>query len=257
MKILCIGDIVGTAGVSALGKALPLLKGKYSPDIIIANGENAGDSISITAKNAEALFGMGVDVITGGNHSLRCKDMEEVYESRFGAIRPANMHSSAPGEGVYVYEKGKYRVAVVNLIGNVFLDLAFESPFLCIDRILRENDCKNVVVDFHAEATSEKIAMGKYLNGRASLVYGTHTHVPTADEEILSEGTAYITDIGMTGPSDSVIGIRYDTSVQFLISHIHNKMEVASGECKIQGIVAETDDATGKAVSIERFDIRV
>lgn len=256
MKIICLGDVVGTAGVRAVAKTIPKLREQYSPDIIIANGENAGDVASITAANASSLFASGVDVITGGNHSLRSYDMEPLYESETGVIRPANFHSSAPGSGVYVFEKGKYRLAVINLIGNVFIDLAFESPFLCADRILAELDCKNVVVDFHAEATAEKIALGRYLDGRVSLLFGTHTHVPTADEEILGKGTAFITDIGMSGPMDSVLGIKPENSTRFMISRLHNKMEVAPGPCKVQGIFCETDDCTGKAIKIERFEFK-
>lgn len=256
MRILCIGDVVGSIGVGAFGRKIPELRQKYNPDIVIVNGENAGDGRSITASNCGGLFMLGADVITGGNHSLRSRDMEEIYDREDGALRPANLHPNAPGSGVYVYECGKHRCAVINLIGDVFLELAFESPFLAADKILKKLDCKTVVVDIHGEATSEKIALGKYLDGRASLVFGTHTHVPTADEEILPGGTAYITDLGMCGPIDSVLGIKTELSTNFMITHLRAGMEIAKGPCKVQGIFAETDDSTGKALSIERFDLR-
>ena len=150
MRILCIGDIVGSIGVAAFGKKMPELRQKYSPDIIIVNGENAGDGCSITAPNCGALFMFGADVITGGNHSLYSRDMTEIYEREDGALRPANLHPNAPGSGIFVYERGKYRCAVVSLIGDVFLDLAFESPFLAADKILKKLDCKTVVFDIHA-----------------------------------------------------------------------------------------------------------
>lgn len=256
MRILCIGDVVGSSGVAAFGKKMPELRQKYSPDIVIVNGENAGDGSSITAANCGALFMFGADVITGGNHSLYSRDMTEIYEREDGALRPANLHPNAPGSGVFIYERGRYRCAVVNLIGDVFLDLAFENPFLAADKILKKTDCKTVVLDIHGEATSEKIALGKYLDGRCSLVFGTHTHVPTADEEILPGGTAYITDIGMCGPIDSVLGVKTEISTNFMITHLRTGMEIAKGPCKVQGIFAETDDASGKALSIERFDLR-
>lgn len=256
MRILCIGDVVGSAGVSAFGRKMPELRQKYDPDVVIVNGENAGDGSSITAANCGALFMLGADVITGGNHSLYSRDMVEIYEREDGALRPANLHPNAPGNGVFIYERGKYRCAVISLIGDVFLDLAFEGPFLAADKILKKLDCKTVVVDIHGEATSEKIALGKYLDGRVSAVFGTHTHVPTADEEILPNGTAYITDIGMCGPIDSVLGVKTEISTNFMITHLRSGMEIAKGPCKVQGIFIETDDATGRAVSIERFDFR-
>ena len=256
MRIVAIGDVVGTIGTEALRRHMPAIKKRYSPDIIIVNGENAGENSSITARNCDALFAMGADVITGGNHSLYNRDMTEIYERGYGALRPANLHPNAPGSGVYIYERGKYRCAVISLIGNVFLDLAYESPFIAAEKIIKDLGVKNVVIDIHAEATSEKIALGRYVEGKASLVFGTHTHVPTADECILPGGTAYITDIGMCGPIDSVLGVVTKCSTDFMITHLRGKgMEIAKGPCKIQGIFTETDDSTGKALSIERFEI--
>ncbi|MGN0628195.1 MAG: YmdB family metallophosphoesterase [Oscillospiraceae bacterium] len=256
MRILCIGDVVGGIGVEALAKKMPEIRSRYSPDMIIVNGENAGENSGICEKNANALFALGADVITGGNHSLQNRDMTDLYERECGVIRPANLHPNAPGSGVYVYERGKNRCAVINLIGNVFLDLAFESPFLCLDRLLKDIDCKNIVVDIHGEATSEKIALGRYADGKVSAVFGTHTHVPTADECILPEGTAFITDAGMCGPIDSVLGVKTEVSTNFMITHLRTGMQIAGGPCKVQGIFVETENSTGRAVSIERFDLR-
>lgn len=256
MRILCFGDIVGNIGVTALCKKLPELKKRYQPDLVIANGENAGDSITINAHNAESLLYAGVDVLTGGNHSLRSRDMNDLYERKCGVLRPENLHPDAPGTGIFRFDGGKYSATVVNLIGHAFLDMAFESPFLAADKILKKAGKEPVIVDFHAEATSEKIALGKYLDGRVSLVFGTHTHVPTADEEILPGGTAYITDIGMCGPVDSVLGAKTESSLHFLITHLRSGIEIAKGSCKVQGIFVELDDKTGKALSIERFDLR-
>ena len=156
MRILALGDVVGSIGTDALRRHMPALKKRYNPDIIIVNGENACENSSITAKNCNALFAMGADVITGGNHSLYNRDMTDIYEREIGALRPANLHPNAPGSGVYVYERGKYRCAVISLIGNVFLDLAYENPFTAADKIIKELGIKHVVIDIHAEATSEK-----------------------------------------------------------------------------------------------------
>lgn len=253
MHIICLGDVVGNLGVNAVKKAISTIKNTYTPDIIIVNGENAGNQCSITAENAQNLLNCGCDIITGGNHSLRSSDMQNIYDSDFGVIRPANLHRNAPGVGTYLFEKGKNRAFVINLIGNAFLDMASENPFECADRLLKENDCKNIIIDFHAESSAEKIAFGKYLDGRVSLVFGTHTHVPTADECILKNGTAYITDIGMSGPSDSVIGVDDESSINFMITHLKGHLKIATGDCKVQGIYVETDDSTGKALKIERF----
>ena len=249
MRILCIGDVVGSAGVTAFGKKMPEFRQKYSPDIVIVNGENAGDGGSITAANCGALFMLGADVITGGNHSLYSRDMAEIYEREDGALRPANLHPNAPGSGVFVYERGKYRCAVVSLIGDVFLDLAFESPFLAADRILKETDCKNIVVDIHGEATSEKIALGKYLDGRVSVVFGTHTHVQTNDNQILPNGTGYITDLGMTGPYYSVLGVNPECVIEKLKTAMPVRFVNDDGPCVLEGCLFEIDNKTGKTIS--------
>ncbi|HPD88081.1 MAG TPA: TIGR00282 family metallophosphoesterase [Oscillospiraceae bacterium] len=256
MRILCFGDVTGKNGCDALRKAMPVLKEQYRPDMTVVNGENSSDNGGITTRTCEDIFSMGADVITNGNHAFQNRDMRDLYEKTdSGVLRPANYHGSAPGTGVYLFEKGKFQAAVVNLMGAVFLD-PFESPFLCADRLLGEIDCKTVIVDFHAEATSEKIALAKYLEGRISLLYGTHTHVPTADETILPKGTAFISDIGMCGPIDSVIGVKTEVSTNFMITHLRDRFEIAEGPSKVQGIFVTTDDKTGKALSIERFDFR-
>jgi len=256
MHILALGDVVGDAGCKYVRAQLPRLKDRFKPDITVVNGENSCENGGINEDSAAYLFDCGADVITTGNHTFQNHGIAGLLERDIGLIRPANLHPDAPGCGVYVFERGKYRVAVVNLIGAVFLDLAFENPFLCADRLLKDIDCKTVIIDFHAEATSEKIALAKWVDGRASLVYGTHTHVPTADECILPGGTGFITDVGMCGPLDSVLGVDTEAATHFMITHLRRgKLVHAAGPCKIQGIYAETDDASGRCTHIERIEI--
>lgn len=254
MRILAIGDVVGVSGSEYVKATLPKLKQKYTPDITVINGENSNEYGGINEKSAAALFSYGADVITTGNHTFRLGDTTELLERGVGLLRPANLHPDAPGGGVYIFEQGKNRVAVINLLGAVFLDLAFENPFLCADRLLKDIDCKNIIVDFHAEATSEKIALAKYLSGRVSLLFGTHTHVPTADEQIIDGATGFISDIGMCGPIDSVLGVNTADATRFMITHLRKpKLTHAMGPCKMEGIFVTTDDKTGKCLSIERF----
>ena len=255
MRILAIGDVVGNIGVEALRRHMPAIKKRYSPDIIIVNGENAGDNSSITAKNCDALFAMGADVITGGNHSLYNRDMNEIYDRGYGALRPANLHPNAPGSGVYVYEKGKFRCAVISLIGNVFLDLAYESPFIAAEKIIKELGIKHVVIDMHGEATSEKIALGRYVEGKASLVFGTHTHVPTSDTQVLPKGTGYVTDLGMTGPKHSVLGIQPKLSIAKFRGDLTSRYQWAEGPTKLEAVLFTIDSQTGLCRRVERVDL--
>ncbi len=256
MRILALGDVVGDAGCDYVRAQLPKLKEKFMPDLTVVNGENSCENGGITTQSADYLFSCGADVITTGNHTFRNSNIEQMLARDIGLLRPANLHPDAPGCGLYIFERGKYRAAVINLIGAVFLDLAFESPFLCADRLLKEADCKTVIIDFHAEATSEKIALAKWVEGRASLVFGTHTHVPTADECILPGGTGFITDLGMCGPADSVLGVDTESATHFMITHLRRKCLLhAAGPCKLQGIFSETDDATGRCTHIERIQL--
>lgn len=255
MNVLLIGDIVRAQGCEYLREQLPALKRDYKADIVIANGENSAVGNGITPQSAKYIFDSGVDVITLGNHSLRRPEIADYLETNDCIIRPENYHPSAPGRGFTVLDKGRYQVLVANLQGVVFLDNN-ENPFDAADRIVKyaeDNGIKNVIVDFHAEASSEKRAMGFYLDGRVSAVFGTHTHVQTSDEQIMPNGTAYITDLGMTAPYYSVLGIDPEIIIKKLKTNLPVRFEVPDGPCVIEGCCVTVDEKTGKAVSIERF----
>lgn len=253
-RILFIGDIVGRPGRLALRELLPRLVGRYGPDLVIANGENAAGGFGITPEIAEEIRALHVDVITSGNHIW---DKREVYDF-LGAspwlLRPANYPQGSPGTGLGVYECASgVKVAVVNIMGRVFMDCV-ESPFAVGMELVRKarQTTPVVVVDFHAETTSEKMALGWHLDGLASAVIGTHTHVQTADERVLTGGTAFITDAGMTGPSDSVIGIRKEIILERFLTHMPMRFEVATKGVELQGVFVAIDSSSGRALRIER-----
>ena len=255
MNILLIGDIVAKQGCEYLRANLPALKRDYNADIVIANGENSATGNGITPQSAKFIFDSGVDVITLGNHSLRRPEIADYLETADCIIRPENYHKSAPGCGFTVVDKGRYQVLVANLQGIVFLDNN-ENPFDAADRILQyadDNGIKSVIIDFHAEASSEKRAMAFYVDGRASALFGTHTHVQTSDEQIMPNGTAYITDLGMTGPYYSVLGVDPDIIIQKLKTNLPVRFKNPDGPCVMEGCFVSIDESTGKAVSIERF----
>ncbi|MDD4873963.1 MAG: TIGR00282 family metallophosphoesterase [Dehalococcoidales bacterium] len=250
MLILSFGDIIGRPGRLAIEKLLPELKRQYKPNIVIANGENVAGGIGLTKLTAEDLFKAGVDVITSGNHIWAQKDIIPCLDSDMPIIRPLNYPPGLPGNGYLVI---KNKVLVVNLIGRTFIG-NFDCPFRAMDKLLSEiPQYKIVIIDFHAEATSEKMALGRYLDGRVSAVLGTHTHVGTIDLQILPQGTAYVTDIGMTGPVDSVIGDDVDAVIERFLSMIPKRLSVGKGKVSITAILTDIDDATGKAKSIERI----
>lgn len=253
MRILIIGDIVGRTGRLAIRELLPEIQGKYRVDLIIANGENAAGGNGITADTAEELFDYGIDVLTMGNHVWDKKDSLGFIDKEERIFRPANYPSGAPGRGYGVYRnRNGLKVGIVNLSGRVFLP-PLECPFNLMKSIIFElkKEVSVVVVDFHAEATSEKVAFGWFLDGRVSVVFGTHTHVQTADARILPQGTAYITDVGMTGPRDSVLGIRIETVVNKFLTQMPVRFEVASGVMQLNGIVVDVNPETGRASMIE------
>ena len=255
MNILFIGDIVSQQGCDYLRSTLPKLKIDYKADIVIANGENSAVGNGITPASAKFIFDCGVDVITLGNHALRRPEIQDYLEDNEFIIRPENYHSSASGRGCTVLDKGRYQVLVANLQGTAFLD-SIENPFDAADRIIQyaeDNGIKNVVVDFHAEASSEKRAMGFYLDGRASAVVGTHTHVQTSDEQIMPNGTAYITDLGMTGPYYSVLGVEPEIVIKKFRTNLPVKFKNPDGPCTLEGCFVKIDENTGRAVKIERF----
>ncbi|MHB0998804.1 MAG: TIGR00282 family metallophosphoesterase [Armatimonadota bacterium] len=257
MKILFIGDIVGQPGRQAVSHILPGLKQKYSPVFVVANAENSAGGIGVTRDTARDLLQAGVDVMTLGNHAWAKKDVYSYIDSEPNILRPANYPDGAPGRGwaIYPTETG-VSVGVVNLCGRVFMD-SLENPFTVADKIIEtlSRDTDVILVDFHGEATSEKCAFGWYMDGRVSAVVGTHTHVQTADERILPGGTAYITDVGMTGPSDSVIGVRKELIITKFLTQMPNKFEVADGDAVLSAVVIDFNPGTGKAVDINRLQI--
>ncbi len=254
-KILFLGDIVGKPGRKAVQEHLPALKLEHQPDLVIANGENAAGGVGIEIKLAEEIFQYGVEIITTGNHIWNRKEIFPYLETNAQRIiRPGNFPEGAPGKGFCIVEKEGLKIAIVNAQGRVFMAELVECPFKYLDKLL-ENElktCDLIFVDFHAEATSEKVAFGNYLDGRASVVVGTHTHVQTADERILPKGTAYISDVGMCGPRDSVIGAETEKIIKRFITGIPHKFDVADDRGMINGVLVSFDSATKKALKIER-----
>ena len=255
MRIMAIGDVVGQAGCDFLRQKMPQLKEKYRPDFILVNGENSAEGNGILPFSAKQIFDCGADVITTGNHGLRRREINEMMDEQIGLIRPANYHPDAHGAGVYLYDALSYRIGVVNLQGDVFLE-TYENPFGCMERLLPQIEADIILVDFHAEATGEKRAMGFYLDGKVSAVFGTHTHVQTSDNEILPNGTGYITDVGMTGPVNSVLGVKPEIIISKLRDKLPQRFDYADGECKMDCIIFDIDDKTGKTVDTEILELR-
>ncbi|MCQ9208288.1 MAG: TIGR00282 family metallophosphoesterase [Omnitrophica bacterium] len=255
MKILFIGDIVGSPGREAIDRLLPGLKKKYKIDLSIANAENTAGGSGITPKIAEELFGFGLDALTSGDHIWKRKEILELLDSEMRIFRPANYPKGAPGRGYGVIKTKKTKpVGVINLEGRVFmssLDCPFKRAQEAVEELKKETQI--ILVDMHAEATSEKIALGWFLDGTVSAVLGTHTHVQTADEQILPAGTAYITDLGMTGPYDSVIGRKKEQILTRFLTQMPVRFEMAQDKVELHGVVLDIDEKTGKARSIERI----
>lgn len=256
MNILFIGDVVSAVGVEKLTRTLPRFKKEHHVDVTVVNGENAAVGNGLLPATAEVLFAAGADCITGGNHTFRRRELYEYIDTFPFCLRPANYKDDAPGKGFCVVDKGFVRVGVVNLMGTVFME-PLENPFDCIDRVLKDlrDEVDFTVVDFHAEATAEKRALGFYLDGRAAAVVGTHTHVQTADEQILPHGTAYITDLGMTGPVQSVLGVTPALAIEKMRTNLPVRFQNPDGDCLMQGMLAEIDKKTGKALRVERVSL--
>lgn len=252
MNILFVGDIVGQNACRDFTAILPGLKQKYGIDVTIVNGENSADGNGITPYSADLLLSGGADVITTGNHCFRRAEMNSLYEESSVIIRPANYGDECPGKGYTILDFGSYSLAVVNLIGTTFMQ-AVDNPFHCIDKILKEIDTKNILVDFHSETTSEKKALGYYLAGRVSAVVGTHTHVQTADECILEDHTGYITDVGMTGVQESVLGIDKDIIIARLTTYYPQRHIYAKGRTTVNAVALEIDQRSGVCRSIKRI----
>jgi metallophosphoesterase (TIGR00282 family) len=254
-NLLFIGDVVGSAGCDFLMSKLSLIKRRYSVDITVVNGENSAQGNGITPVSADMLVRAGADVITTGNHAFRRKEASDLFDTEY-IIRPANYpEGGAPGKGVFTLDMGAYSVAVINLMGTVGLE-ALENPFFTADRLIDEAGTPNIIIDFHAEATSEKKALGHYLAGRVTAVLGTHTHVQTADEMILKDHTAYITDAGMCGPEISVLGIDPEIAVARMKYHYPAVFRPSSSPSFINAVVVSFDEKLGKANKIERIIMR-
>jgi len=262
MRILFIGDIFGRPGRTIVKDRLPELVRTHTVDLVIANGENAAAGFGITPQLAEELFELGIDVITTGNHIWDKREIVDYFESENGnphsparrLLRPANYSSGLPGHGVYEGKKKNVPYAVINLQGRVFM-VSNDDPFRVADQLLKEIKAKVILVDLHAEATSEKVSLGWYLDGRVTAVVGTHTHVPTADERVLPSGTAYITDVGMTGPYDGVIGVKKELVVGRFLNNMPVRFEPSTGDVRLCAVVVDCDETTGHATSIQRVMI--
>jgi metallophosphoesterase (TIGR00282 family) len=254
VRILFVADVVGHPGREAVKAVLPGLKKELHPHLTVLNGENAAGGFGLTAKIAAELKGAGADVITSGNHVFAQKEFVGELPNQERVLRPANYPPSAPGQGWCVVDAGGHQVLVMNLIGRVFLD-SLDDPFRAADAILQAHpDVQIVFCDMHAEATSEKTAMGWYLDGRASAVVGTHTHIPTADARVLPGGTAYVTDVGMVGPRDGCIGMDKEVVIQRFLTGIPNRFVVASGTVTFNSVLVTISSSTGRATSIQRVD---
>jgi metallophosphoesterase (TIGR00282 family) len=248
---------MGRPARRAVRDIVPGLVEKKQIDFVVANAENAAGGMGVDIKSANELLSAGVHVLTSGNHIWKKKEIFSFLDNQESLLRPANFPAGAPGRGWCVWQHDGMRALVINLQGRVFMPNHVDDPFRCVDEILRQQGGQSrvVIVDMHAEATSEKYAMGWYLDGRASLVFGTHTHVQTADDRILPAGTAYITDVGMCGPFDSVIGMEKDTVIRGFITQLPRQFEVAQDNVVLQGVIADIDDDNGRARDIRRLRI--
>ncbi|HEX74417.1 MAG TPA: TIGR00282 family metallophosphoesterase [Dehalococcoidia bacterium] len=250
MLILAIGDIIGKPGRQAMNKLLPYLRQQYSFDMVIANAENIAGGIGVTSATAKELLDAGVDMLTSGNHIFAQKEIIPHLDGEMPILRPLNYPPGVPGRGYII----NGQVIVVNLMGRIFMS-DIDCPFRAMDKLLAELKHKPpiVIVDFHAEATSEKMAMGRYLDGRVSAVLGTHTHVGTIDAQLLPQGTAYVTDIGMTGPMDSIIGDDSEAVIRRFLTAMPHRLSVGKGKTMLNAVMVRVDDNSGRAISIERI----
>ncbi len=258
ISVLVLGDVVGQPGCRALFFKLPGLIKKYKTDLVVVNGENASGGFGIVPEEAEKFFSRGVDIITSGNHIWQKREIYPLLEKdNTRIIRPANYPPGTPGKGEVTINIKGHDVIIVNLLGRVRMGMPVDCPFRKSQEILKKNKKTQIkIIDFHAEDTMEKEALAWYLDGKVSAVVGTHTHVQTADERVLPKGTAYITDIGMTGPEDSVIGTNPDISIRRSLTQLPLKLEVLEAEASVKGVLIRIDTETGKAQSIERIEIK-
>lgn len=255
MRILAVGDLVGESGVRKLKELLPKIKKEENIDFVITNGENSAGGMGITEKNFKDIIDAGTNVITMGNHTWGKKDIFKFIDNP-QLLRPANYPKGVVGKGLGIYEYKDKKIAVMNLIGRVDINILSENPFIIAKEMVDEikNNVDVIIIDFHAEATAEKIAMARFLDGKVTALYGTHTHVQTADEQIFRGGTAYITDIGMTGPKNSVIGMDIEASIKRFETTLPEKYKLAEGECIFNAVIFEIDDETNKVTQIKRIN---
>ncbi len=254
-RILAVGDVVGTPGVEMLRRRLPELRKQTGADFVIVNGENAA-MVGLTPRQAEKIRDAGADVITLGNHTWKCREILPYLDDCSAILRPANYAPELPGRGwgIYTTARGN-EIAVVNLLGRLNMEVGPDNPFRKIDTILEKIGKIPVFLDFHAEATSEKQALGWYLDGRVAAVFGTHTHVPTADARVLTKGTGYVTDLGMTGPRDSALGVRAEQSVALFRGELTSRFEAAEGPCMLNAVLFTMDGTQGICRKAERVDV--
>ena len=253
-KVLAVGDVVGNSGMERIRRSLRYLKRKTGADFVIVNGENAS-VVGLTPQQAEDILDAGADVITMGNHTFGKRELVSYLDDCPQILRPANYAPQAPGRGWGVFDSKAGPVAVIDLIGRCNMDYGPDNPFLMIEKILKEVSAKIILVEIHAEATSEKLAMGYMLDGRVSAVWGTHTHVPTADAGVLPRGTGYVTDLGMTGPQNSVLGIRPQLSIEKFRGDLTSRYQWADGPTKLEAVLFTIDSASGLCRSAERVDL--
>ena len=253
-KVLAVGDVVGNPGLDRISRSLRKLKRDTGADFVIVNGENAS-VVGMTPRQGDEILDAGADVITMGNHTFSKREIVDYLEDCPQILRPANLAPQAPGKGWAVFDTKAGPVAVIDLIGRCNMDYGPDNPFLLIDKILKEVKTKIVLVEIHAEATSEKLAMGYMLDGRVSAVWGTHTHVPTADAQVLRKGTGYVTDLGMTGPKHSVLGIKPQLSIEKFRGDLTSRYQWADGPTKLEAVLFTIDTATGLCKAAERVDI--
>ena len=254
LKVLAVGDVVGEPGLDRLSGSLRKLKRETKADFVVVNGENASN-VGITPRQAEEILDAGADVITLGNHTFSRREIAPYLDDSRDVLRPANLAPQLPGRGWEIYETRAGDVAVIDLIGRCGMDYGPDNPFLMIDKILKDIKAKFILVEIHAEATSEKLAMGYMLDGRVSAVWGTHTHVPTADAQVLPKGTGYVTDLGMTGPKNSILGIRPDLSIAKFRGDLPNRYQWAEGPTKMEAVLFTIDTTTGLCRQVERVDL--
>ena len=253
-KVLAVGDVVGNPGMDRISRSLRKLKRDTKADFVIVNGENAA-VVGMMPYQGEEILDAGADVITMGNHTFGKRELVDYLDDCPQVIRPANYAPQAPGKGYGVFDTKAGPVAVIDLVGRCNMDYGPDNPFLQVEKILKQLDAKIVLVEIHAEATSEKLAMGYMLDGKVSAVWGTHTHVPTADTQVLPKGTGYVTDLGMTGPKHSVLGIRPELSIAKFRGDLTSRYQWADGPTKLEAVLFTIDTATGKCKAVERVDV--